>query len=99
MQYRGMANTSASFVDLSDNALLSEVKLSAKRVAWNAEPIGPWRDEIKTLRNGWKKFEQQTPVVVMEPDQAGLWSGLISSPKPDTAVRLLYSTALGLSYA
>ncbi len=78
--------------------LLSEVKLSGRRVAWDAEPSGAWRTSILELRSTWGKFEQRTPVAVMETSGDGQWAGVTRSAKGTSAVTLTYSTARGAGY-
>ncbi len=78
--------------------LLSEVKLSAKRVCWDATPSGPWRDQIETLRAGWHRFEQKIPVLVLESDSDG-WTGSLQSASGRKEVRIHYSAVRGIQYA
>jgi len=79
--------------------LLSEVKVSRRRVSSDATPVGPWKADIERLRSTWGRFEQHTPVVVMEPDVTGDWSGVVESAKrKGQELRLRCSEVLGVSF-
>jgi hypothetical protein len=78
--------------------LLSEVKLSARRVARDGEPPGVWRDQITRLRQGWHRFEQDTTVVVLSPEEGGYWSAGIRPPSDRTEKPVTYSAERGFEY-
>ena len=77
---------------------LSEVKLSAKRVSWEAEGATEWKAQIDSVRSAWARFEQRIPMLVLERSDDG-WSGLLTSPSNDgRATRISYTPVTGVSY-
>jgi hypothetical protein len=75
---------------------LSEVKLSAKRVTWDATCAPEWQSRIDNSREDWSRFEQRTPVVVLQPIDDGNWTG--SLLRNDGVITLGYSEGTGASY-
>jgi CRISPR-associated endonuclease/helicase Cas3 len=75
---------------------LSEVKLSAKRVAWDATCAPEWQSQVETVRAAWSRFEQRTPVVVLQKSDDARYSGtLVRSGK---TITLEYDEKTGASF-
>ncbi len=79
--------------------LLSEVKVSAKRVPWDARAPELWRDAVDDLREGWPRFEQRVPVLVLERDPDDCFCGTVSGRRGGNFVKLSYSPLTGLRYS
>jgi CRISPR-associated endonuclease/helicase Cas3 len=76
---------------------LSEVSVSAYRVALGSEPEGRFVDAVNRLREGWRNFEQDIPVLVLEEHAPGDWRAIVH--RPDGRIRqLAYSPRDGLSF-
>lgn len=78
--------------------LLSEVKLSGRRIPATAVPSGKWRPLVEAVRQGWKRFERDTRVLPLEPDAAGEWCGELPKTSGTGVTSLRYSRTLGLEY-
>jgi CRISPR-associated endonuclease/helicase Cas3 len=78
--------------------LLSEVKLSAGRVAARAAPVGKWAQQIEAVRADWKPFERETPVLALEMDSAGVWRGELPAPGSAGVVAVRYCRELGVRF-
>jgi len=78
--------------------LLSEVKVSGRRISATAAPRGKWGTQVESIRQGWKRFEQETPVLVLERDATGGWSGELPASSSSGVVSLRYSRDRGLEY-
>ncbi|WP_373063229.1 hypothetical protein [Gemmatimonas sp.] len=78
--------------------LLSEVKVSGRRISTTAAPHGKWGSQVASMRQGWKRFEQETLVLVLERDATGGWSGELPASSSSGVVSLRYSRDRGLEY-
>ncbi len=78
--------------------LLSEVKLSAGQISRNAEPTTKWRTQIDAVRAEWGRFEQDTPVIVLDECVADVSSGVVMATGGKQEKRVEYTTAFGLRY-
>lgn len=78
--------------------LLSEVKLSAGRVAPKAAPVGKWAQQIEAVRAGWKPFERETAVLALERDSAGVWRGDLPAPGSAGVVAVRYCREFGVRF-
>lgn len=78
--------------------LLSEVKLSGRRISATAAPCGKWAPRVESLRQGWKRFERETPVLVLERDATGVLSGELPATSGIGVVSLRYSPDRGVEY-
>lgn len=78
--------------------LLSEVKLSAGRISRNAEPTAKWRSQVDTARVDWGRFEQDTPVIVLDECEAEVSSGLVLARNEKRELRVEYTSAFGVRY-
>lgn len=75
---------------------LSEIALPCRRVGRVPDPVGAQGKAMAVLRRSWPRMEQDTPVLVMQPD-GGSWLGL-ACDKGEREVRLRYTPAQGMTF-
>lgn len=76
---------------------LSEASVSAYRVPAGSRPAARYADAVARLRAGWGRFEQEVPVVVLEPAGSDAWVGRLEHPD-GKARRIGYAMPVGLSF-
>lgn len=74
---------------------LSEISLPLRRVARVAEPA-PLAAAIAKLRRSWPRMEQDTPILLLEPN-GDAWSGHAFDQK-EREIRLRYTPKQGLTF-
>jgi CRISPR-associated endonuclease/helicase Cas3 len=76
---------------------LSEVSVSAYRVPFGSESEARFAAAVRRLRDGWSRFEQEVPVVVLGEDIAGHWSSTVKLPNGKVR-QLGYAPRDGLTF-
>lgn len=76
---------------------LSEVKVRAWKVAPDAKPDPRFAKVIAAARGAWGEYEQDIPVLVLEPSGDNLWSGAVLD-KRGKRVEVVYSREDGLGW-
>lgn len=76
---------------------LSEVSVSSHRVPLGSMPDARYSAAVARLRAGWGRYEQETPVVVLEQHAGDRWSTIVTTPD-GKARRIGYTAQDGLSF-
>jgi CRISPR-associated endonuclease/helicase Cas3 len=77
---------------------LSEVSVSAYRAPPGSMPEPRFAGAVERLRNGWGRFEQDVPVVVLAAERAGDWRGTLTTPGGKIAA-IGYTESEGLAFS
>lgn len=76
---------------------LSEVKVRAWKVPSDAEPDPRFGKVIAAARDGWGEYEQDIPVLVLEPRDENQWSGTLLAQR-GKRLEVVYSREDGLGW-
>ncbi|MBK6781097.1 MAG: CRISPR-associated helicase Cas3' [Gemmatimonadetes bacterium] len=76
---------------------LSEVKVRAWKVPPDAKPDPRFAKVIAAARDAWGEYEQDIPVLVLEPSGENLWSGALLTQR-GKRVEVVYSREDGLGW-
>lgn len=82
--------------DAEKSWAMSEISLPARRAQGVPAEGGERGAAVAALRAGWSRWEQETPVLLLEPDGMG-WRGVLSKVK-DGVQEVRYSREGGLVY-
>jgi len=77
---------------------LSEVRVRPLRIAPDARPPDRLAKAAAAARATWKRFEQEIPLLVLEPEGGGRWTGSFLTVKDGRERQIAYDEISGLSF-
>lgn len=77
---------------------LSEVRVSMYRVPFDSWPEPAFEAAVAAIREEWGRFEQGIPVLPLQKERDGDWTGKLLDTKRNRVINCSYSEADGLAF-